>query len=104
MDKNPGKNFAPGAPPIPGDIVVSVMGRDKGRYFIVIDASSQYVYLADGDIRKLDRPKKKKIKHTRHTGMKDEWIAAQIASGQKLTNSQLRKTIAGLPCDDADDV
>ena len=36
------------------------MGRDKGLYFIVVDVDENYVYLVNGSVRKIDKPKKKK--------------------------------------------
>lgn len=45
---------------VPGQIILSKAGRDAGRYFVVIDIlNSEYVLIADGDLRKIDRPKKK---------------------------------------------
>ena len=37
-------------------LIVSKAGRDKGQLFYVIDADEQYVYLADGKSRKLEKP------------------------------------------------
>ena len=44
-------------------LVVSKAGRDQGQLFYVIDADEQYVYLADGKSRRLEKPKRKKRKH-----------------------------------------
>lgn len=47
-----------------GRVVRSKAGRDRKRYFIVREiVDAQYVLLVDGDLRKLSRPKRKKIKH-----------------------------------------
>ena len=46
-------------------LIVSKAGRDKGQLFYVIDTDEQYVYLADGKSRKLEKPKRKKRKHVR---------------------------------------
>ncbi|GFR35247.1 KOW domain-containing RNA-binding protein [Thermobrachium celere] len=46
-----------------GQIVHSRAGRDKGRYFIVVGLIDEnYVLIADGDLRKIESPKKKKNK------------------------------------------
>ena len=51
---------------IPGRVVLSTQGRDEGRYFIVLDVIDEnFVLMADGLTRKIDHPKKKKIKHLR---------------------------------------
>lgn len=53
---------------VPGAIVRSKAGRDKFRFFVVIDVvDNDYVTIADGDLRKIDSPKKKKIKHLSFT-------------------------------------
>ena len=51
---------------IPGRVVLSTQGRDEGRYFIILEViDDNFVYMADGLTRKIDHPKKKKIKHLR---------------------------------------
>ena len=48
----------------PGRVVLSTQGRDEGRYFIVLKViDEQFVLMADGLTRKIDHPKKKKVKH-----------------------------------------
>lgn len=47
-----------------GQIVRSKAGRDKDEVFIVYEiVDSNFVLLVDGKIRKIDKPKKKKVKH-----------------------------------------
>ena len=47
-----------------GQIVESNTGRDKGRHFIVYQVIDEdYITVVDGKLRKLEKPKKKKIKH-----------------------------------------
>ena len=43
-----------------GQIVKSLSGRDKDRYFVILDIEDGYVWLADGKVRKLEHPKRKK--------------------------------------------
>lgn len=47
-----------------GMLVRSKAGHDTGMVYVIIDTDDTYVYLADGKVRTLDRPKKKKKKHT----------------------------------------
>ena len=48
-----------------GQIVVSKAGRDAGRAFVIVGvADDAHVLIADGQLRGLSRPKKKKLKHT----------------------------------------
>ena len=49
---------------LPGIVVFSKKGRDKGRYFVVLyTLDAEFVMMADGDTRKLDHMKKKRRKH-----------------------------------------
>lgn len=46
-----------------GMLARSLAGHDTGKLYIILRSEGQYVYLADGKIRTVDRPKKKKKKH-----------------------------------------
>ncbi|MDO5714046.1 MAG: KOW domain-containing RNA-binding protein [Tissierellia bacterium] len=49
---------------VPGQVVKSKAGRDKDRFFMVLEIKDEsYLTLVDGDLRKLSKPKLKKIKH-----------------------------------------
>ncbi|MBZ4645210.1 MAG: hypothetical protein PWR27_431 [Petroclostridium sp.] len=78
----------------PGQIVYSTAGRDKGRYFIVIEQIDEnYVYICDGDIRRFEKPKKKKVKHLRFTGKDAQYIKDKLDKMQKVSNSEIRKSL-----------
>ncbi|MBO5408993.1 MAG: hypothetical protein J6A61_06330 [Clostridia bacterium] len=80
------------------DLVISVSGRDKDRIFMVVDIPEpNYVLIADGALRKLEKPKKKKIKHlklSQYTA--NERILEKISQGKKITNAELRKMLRAL--------
>ena len=47
-----------------GRLVRSTAGRDGGRPFVVVaEIDEDFVLIADGSLRKIDRPKKKRRKH-----------------------------------------
>ena len=75
-------------------LVVSKAGRDQGQLFYVIDADEQYVYLADGKSRKLEKPKRKKRKHIEQIPRTESRIDEKIRYGEKVLNSELRKELA----------
>lgn len=66
----------------PGCMARSLAGHDKGRYFIILAENGEYVTLADGKHRTVERPKRKNKKHIqlikepliRHFPMSDEEI------------------------------
>lgn len=66
-----------------GNIVISKAGRDKGRRLVVVEVlDSAYCLVADGDLRKLEKPKRKKWMHLKKTNQDKVEIKS---------NSQLRK-------------
>ena len=50
-----------------GSVVRSVAGRDCGLFFAVVGIENDFCFIADGKSRKLDKPKRKNIKHIRLT-------------------------------------
>ena len=76
------------------DIVESVAGRDQGRYFFVLDIEGVYATIADGRIRKLEHPKRKKLKHLRLVARTDSCVAEKLKQGDAVLNSELRKALA----------
>lgn len=78
---------------VKSDIVQSVAGRDRGQYFFVLDVQDEMLLLADGKLRKVEAPKRKKAKHVVKTPLTDANLADKIQNGEKVTNSELRKAI-----------
>ncbi|MCT4612754.1 MAG: KOW domain-containing RNA-binding protein [Clostridia bacterium] len=76
-----------------GQVVISTRGRDKGNEFIVIEKDEQYVYLVDGDLRKIETPKKKKMKHVEKTTKIILEIQKMINKGTNITNSKIKKML-----------
>ena len=78
-----------------GDIVLALAGRDSERLFIVVGILDEnYVYIADGKSRRVDLPKKKKIRHIELAKKADDgFIESLNLKGGKFTNSVLRKII-----------
>ena len=76
------------------DIVISLAGRDKDKLFYVMDVEDNYVLLADGKGRKLENPKRKKLKHVRRVTRTETRVATKILNGDKVLNSELRRDLA----------
>ena len=64
-----------------GCYVLSKCGRDRGRVFIVAGAEGQFVYIVDGKLRKIQKPKKKKLKHVIP-------VEGNYTGGEPLTNKK----------------
>lgn len=60
---------------------------------------SEYVLICDGKLRKVDKPKKKKIKHLTKTGQFADYIKEKLASGERVTNPDLRHALGEMNCD-----
>ena len=41
----------------------SLAGHDKTEIYIIVGEEPGYVYLSDGKLKKVENPKKKKLKH-----------------------------------------
>ena len=67
-----------------GRVVTSKAGRDKGRTFLIVGLCDEnYVYLADGETRKLAAPKMTKRTHLRRApGTPDRGAAQRAAGGE----------------------
>ena len=71
--------------------VVSLAGRDRGNVCIVLREEGEYLFLADGGMRPVERPKKKKRKHVKPlSGPCGEPIRFD---GELLTNRFVRQFI-----------
>lgn len=78
-----------------GSAVYSRAGRDKGGLFIVLKLDGDFVYLADGDKRRVAAPKKKRIKHLNRTNFVSEMVAEQCKNGT-IEDYMIRKALAEL--------
>ena len=78
------------------DVVVSTAGRDQGNLFYVVGTDPIYLMLANGKDRTLEKPKRKKRKHTQKVLRSETRVAAKLLSGDKVLNSELRRDLAYL--------
>ena len=76
------------------DIVISTAGRDQGKLFYVVSTENGYAFLANGKGRKIESPKRKKLKHVRRVTRTDSRVAQKILQGDTVLNSELRRDLA----------
>lgn len=76
-----------------GQVVYSKSGHDKGKAFIIIEAEGEYVYLADGRTRTIEKPKKKKLKHVQITNYSDQELKDKIENRGQLLNADFVKAL-----------
>lgn len=72
-----------------GTIVQSTAGKDKGRYFCIVQLTENRCFVRDGDMRKIENPKRKNIKHLKPTAHTVQSEALQV-------NKNLKKAIDSL--------
>lgn len=77
-----------------GSVVFSRSGRDAGRFYVVTSVvNDEYVTIADGDLRRVDKPKLKKIKHLKPQGDVIVKIADKLAEGKKVFDAEVRSAL-----------
>ena len=77
-----------------GRIVLSRQGHDKGKAFVVVGlVDERYVLIADGDSRKLAKPKKKQARHLTATPHAATEILDAIRKQAQTADSELRKAL-----------
>ncbi len=70
-----------------GRIVCSKAGRDKGYFMVVVKIEGDFLLVADGKERPLERPKRKNAKHLTFTN-------TVLKNDSFKTNKQLKKALA----------
>ncbi|MBP1563389.1 MAG: KOW domain-containing RNA-binding protein [Oscillospiraceae bacterium] len=71
-----------------GTVVISRAGHDCGRAMLVVRTDGEFLFVADGKERKLEKPKKKNRKHVRAT--------SRVIEPAGLTDRSLRRTLREL--------
>ncbi|MBC8570274.1 KOW domain-containing RNA-binding protein [Zongyangia hominis] len=69
-----------------GCVVKSMAGHDGGRFYLVLEVRDGFATIADGKERKLERPKRKNLRHLAPTN--------KVLDVETLTtNNQLRRAL-----------
>jgi len=78
-----------------GQIVKVLRGKDPGEYAVVIGiVDTRFVWLADGDKRKFDQPKKKNLTHLQLQETISSEVESSIKETGRVTNGKLRHALA----------
>lgn len=77
-----------------GKIAYSKAGRDKDKCYVIIKIiNDDYVLVADGRIKTVEKPKKKRIKHLNVTNEVAEDIKKLILSQDKNVDSSIKNLL-----------
>lgn len=80
-----------------GQIVKSKSGRDQGRVFIVFaKIDEEHVLIVDGSLRRIDKPKRKKIKHLAKVNALSTEIKEAVLSNKKIDDAFVRRELERL--------
>lgn len=93
------KIAACGGDAVLGRLVFSLAGRDHGRYFIAVGVyDKEHILLADGSLRTVEKPKKKKLRHVKLTRTVFPLIKEKLIAGKPILNAELRKAVSEFTC------
>ena len=77
-----------------GQIVKSKAGRDKERIFLICQVvDEQFVLVCDGNLRKLNNPKKKKVKHLMIYNTVLTEFAEKLQCNKNLNDAYVKKLL-----------
>ena len=79
-----------------GCFATYIAGHDHNNIYVIIDADDEYVYLVDGKIRKVNNPKKKKLKHVQLIKRTDDTITGRINNNVALSNEDIKYAIKNI--------
>lgn len=74
-----------------GMLAWSRAGHDKDRLYVIVRVQGEYVYLCDGRLRPLEKPKKKKLRHIQVIRQIPEEL--QKTAVEEMKNEEIRKVI-----------
>lgn len=73
-----------------GFLASSKAGHDKDKIYVIIKEDKEYVWLADGRIKTVDNPKKKKKKHIQLIKyFYNEEIRISLTEGKKVSDLEI---------------
>ncbi len=73
-----------------GFLASSKAGHDKDKIYVIIKEDTEYVWLADGKIKTVDNPKKKRKKHIQSIKyFNNEEIQTSLLEGKKVSDLEI---------------
>lgn len=80
-----------------GLLVTSIAGRDRAKSYVIVGpAGPGFVHVVDGRVRKMDRPKRKNLKHLVVHHVADPDLLAKLAGGEPVTDELVRRALKRL--------
>lgn len=77
-----------------GKYATSKAGHDKGKLYIIVAGDDTHVWLADGEYKRMDAPKKKNIRHIQIINETVEAdLLTRICNGQPHIDDMIKYAI-----------
>lgn len=76
-----------------GMLAKSKAGHDTGKWYIIMDMDGEYLYLSDGELRTMERMKKKKRIHVQICYKTPEWFRKCLESDQNIRDEDIKRAI-----------
>lgn len=76
-----------------GMLAKSLAGHDFGTLYVIIGVEEEYVYLVDGRIRTMDKPKKKKKKHVQLIKEIQQTVVEKLQAHDTIHNEEIKRII-----------
>lgn len=76
-----------------GKFATSKAGHDKTKLYIIIKEDAEYVYLVDGELKPIEKPKKKSKKHIQIINRVDETIQNKLETKAIIYNEDIKRAI-----------
>ena len=81
-----------------GYFAKSKAGHDHGKTYIIIEGTQEtgkedFVMVADGIVKTIEKPKKKRTKHLQIVLKCDEVILEKMTNGQEIKNEDIKAAI-----------
>ena len=76
-----------------GKFAKSKAGHDKDQIYVILKEDAEYVYLVDGKIKTINKPKKKRKKHIQIILKEDENVSKKLKQDEMLINEEIKVAI-----------
>lgn len=78
-----------------GFVVKAIAGKEKNQVFVVVDVNDKFVFIADGKRLRVNKPKKKSVKHIQKVSTKKFSEDELLVKNEKV-NASIRKFLKNL--------
>ena len=76
-----------------GMMAISKAGHDKSSWYVVLGIEGEYAFLVNGTTKKMENPKKKKLKHLQPVLEVPENLQEKLQCGKSWTNEEVKRAL-----------